>query len=107
MKELRGLGVDFAIYNVVPTGTWTRGSYKGCDICEIDERRKIYREFHDKLAEFCKSNGYKIIDVWDATVGPDGSTKPEYKSDEVHFNDRVVPILQKEIERVFGHSARI
>lgn len=94
-KILSDAGVDFAFYNVVPTGTWGNLS------CEIGLRKRIYREFHDKLALYCRENGYKIVDVWDLVAGEDGFAKPEYKQDEVHLNTKALPILLKEIKRVF------
>ena len=102
-KMLSEIGIDFAFYNVVPTGSWAVLDYgNGMKTCEMELRKRIYREFHDKLATYCRENNYKIIDMWDLIAGDYGFTKQEYRQDEVHLNTAVLPIALKEIARVFS-----
>jgi len=102
MNLLKERGIDFAVLNIPPTGTWGHLSYsKNHQTCEMGLRKRIYGEFHDKLRKFCLENGYKLIDVWDLVIGEDGFTKHEYKADEVHLSKKALSILMKEVDEVF------
>lgn len=100
-KILSDMGIDYAFYNIVPTGTWKHLRYSEYATCEMELRQRIYREFHDKLAEYCRKNGRKLVDIWDSVADEDGFTKHEFRQDEVHLNTKALPIILKEIEQVF------
>ncbi len=108
MKILKELGINFAIYNIVPANMEPdfykhySGRYSSCP---RDERKTIYREFHDRLNAFCNANGYKIVDTWDVTAAADGFIKPEYRAgDDVHLTDAAFPAVKERIYKVFGIS---
>lgn len=57
------------------------------------EAANIYREFNNKLKDFCLSNNFYYFDLYSKTVGPDGRAKPEFLRDEVHLNKKVFSIV--------------
>jgi len=98
-KPIIDMGIDFAIYSVLPAGRWCNPSNQWCP---LDPRIQIHKEFHEKLSMECKIRGYKMVDVWDKIVDETGNhTQQKYLCDPVHLNGNAIPILIAEINRVF------
>jgi hypothetical protein len=92
----------FAVYNVLPAGTWQGPeiNWKGIST-PVQVRSIIHSEFHYKINEMCRRHNFKVIDMWPDILGDDGFTKKELKCDEVHLGDGALPLILPRISAVF------
>ena len=108
MALLRGRGVDFAVLNIPPAPNFQSGNvfFSNPRYPRDDKTRiNIYTVFHDALNAYCAANGFKIIDLWPAVLGPDGFATPEYKHEGElygsHLGQHTVPLLEEELRRLW------
>lgn len=102
LSFLKERNVDFAVFNVVPSGIWNRRkSFDGYLIAPHDERGLIHRLYHDRFNKYCFN--YKVIDLWDEILDTEsGHTKSEFLVDEVHLNKSALPIIIKRLSKAFN-----
>jgi hypothetical protein len=88
---------EFAIYNVVPAGCWAKETSLP-DYAPLPIRILCHTELHAKIELMCQTESVPVIDVWPAVLGDDGCAKREYRTDEVHLNEKIVPFLMEQIK---------
>jgi hypothetical protein len=101
MVQLKERGVNFCVYCVSPA-TAVGNEYKYPFYGTPEIRSQINRMFNEKLREFCESNGYKFIDIYDKVTGKDGLMLKEYASDDIHLNKKAVGLARMEIRTKLG-----
>ena len=100
MKQLEDMGVKFIICSTTPAGyeiepylTQTGNTLYIKQFLEqfqymptFQEYAELYKEFNQKLKEFCLSKRYKYLDLYSRFVGPDGHTLREFLWDLQHLD---------------------
>lgn len=101
LDQLRVLDVKFIVCGIPPAGHQENivANPDGTPVypwyASPDVQADIYREFNDKMKLFCQSRGYRYLDIYSKTVGPDGHILPEYAypADDTHLGPKAIPIL--------------
>ena len=68
-------------------------------------RSKITRIFNNKLQILCTENGICFIDMYKPAADDNGLIKPEYKLDDVHLNEKIVPYVRAQLKETFKNWA--
>lgn len=89
LRQVEAKGVNFYVYGT-PAATHQGNEYNYPWYATPEIHVRIYREFNEKLKHHCQQNGYKFLDIYSKTVGPDGHTHPAFMKDSIHF----LPIIQ-------------
>ena len=99
---LRQVKQSFAVFNIVPAGTWQGPeiNWKGITT-PVGIRKTIHNEFHHKINEMCMRQDFKVIDIWPDIMDDSGFAKRELKCDEVHLGKAALPIILTKIAEVF------
>ena len=98
---LRELGVNFLVLGV-PPATAVRNEYRYPFYASPEVHSRISRMFNERLAEFCRDNGYGYIDVHSGFSDGNGFMLKEYAADEIHLNGRVVDFVRGELNARLG-----
>jgi hypothetical protein len=102
--ELKDKGFQLYVCGVVPA-SWREHSTAYPFYGTPDMRSKITRIFNDKLQVFCIENGIRFIDMYEPAADDDGLIKREYKLDDIHLNERIVPHVRAQLRRTFKNWA--
>jgi hypothetical protein len=101
MAQLKQSGVNFCVYCVSPAAN-VDNEYKYPFYGTVEVRSQINRMFNEKLEAFCRSNGYKFIDIYDRVSDKDGLMLKEYADDEIHLNKKAVRLVRGELRDRMG-----
>jgi hypothetical protein len=101
MAQLRERGVNFCVYCVSPAAN-VGNEYKYPFYGTAEIRSQINRMFNEKLGAFCRSNGYKFIDIYDRVSDKDGLMLKEYAGDDIHLNRKAVRLVRGELRDKMG-----
>ncbi len=92
MQQLADMGVKFVILGIPPPGS-EPNIWNVYHFATPEEQAQIYRDFNRQLGEYCESKGFRYLDIYSRTVGPDGHMSPEYAADKTHLGERAQPIM--------------
>jgi hypothetical protein len=101
MREIRELGMAPCICSVAPATT-VGNEYNFLFYASPEVRCEITRMFNEKLAVFCRENGYTYIDIYSRVCDESGLMLPEYAEDKIHLNSRAVSIAKAELRDKLG-----
>jgi len=101
MAQLKRRGVNFCVYCVSPAAN-VGNEYKYPFYGTLEVRSQINRMFNEKLGAFCRSNGYRFIDIYDRVSDKDGLMLKEYAGDDIHLNKKAVRLVRGELRDKMG-----
>jgi hypothetical protein len=101
LKRLRDEGFAICVIGVPPAGR-QENIYKYPFYGSPELRSGISRQFNGKLKEFCKDGGFAFIDIHSQAADAMGFILPEYATDEIHLNGRIVQYVRGKLNDAFG-----
>lgn len=93
------------VWGVIPT--------KNCDMFiekpkekfphygSIKERNFATKLFNQYSYDLCKQHDICFLSIFDYLINEDGSTKSEYYIDQIHLSKKAMPLIMKELEKVY------
>lgn len=94
MQELKDMGIRFYIIGIPPAGH-EKNLYNYPWYATPEIHCNIYREFNQRLRDFCNKKGYRYLDIYARTVDDNGFIKQEFALDDVHLNDNAKLIIME------------
>jgi len=88
----------FVIFNVLPQGE--QGNlFEYDEYADRETRMSITREMNRQLQEACAQSGLWFVNVFDQLVTDGDRRIGEYTFDEVHYSNRIVPLVIEEMKQ--------
>lgn len=97
LKQLDEMGIIFFVYGIPPAAK-QKNVYGYPFYAPPDIRVKIYKEFNERLKEFCKENGYNYIDIQSKVTDEKGFTLNEYADGDVHLNSDIMKFVKRRLK---------
>lgn len=98
LEEVKRKNVNFFVLSIAPASSQKNFfDYPFYGSKEI--RSKIKKEFNQKLKKFCKLKGHKFIDVSSEVSDKKGFILEEYRRDEIHLNEKMIPLVKRELKK--------
>ena len=91
LSDLVSKGYKVVMLSPTPTGT-EKNIYHKPFFADFKTRAKITRDFHQKLKLEAEKKNISYINLYDMVVSKEGGIKNIFRADEVHLNQKVVPI---------------
>jgi hypothetical protein len=104
LTELKDKGFHLYVCSVVPA-SWREHSTAYPFYGSPDMRSRITRIFNNKLQILCTENGICFIDMYKPAADDNGLIKPEYKLDDIHLNEKIVPYVRAQLKKTFKNWA--
>jgi len=101
IKQIKNKGIIPCICSISPA-TIVGNEYNYPFYASPQLRSRITRLFNQRLQELCRNNSYCFIDVYSRVSDCHGFMLSEYAGDEIHLNERVVPLVKQEIQEKLG-----
>lgn len=99
--QIREKGIKLCICSVSPTTT-VGNEYNVPFYASPEIRSHITRKFNEKLQEFCTIHQYPYINIYPKVSDENGIMLKEYAGDQIHLNNKVIPIVRKELNEIIG-----
>jgi len=98
VEEVVEKGFFVALLSITPAGT-EKNLYKKKFFADFATRVKIFKLFNLKLKIESSKRKLLYLDLYSYIVSPDGGINPEFKLDEVHLNNKIVPLTVKLLKK--------
>lgn len=104
--ELRNLGFNIMIYNVIPSSLFDDlecEEYPAFGSCL--QRNEVTRLFNRELNRRCDKNDMLFVSTFDSLIDGTGSTDMSYYMDKVHLSQKAMPMTIKAIVALLQRKA--
>lgn len=88
VSDLKSIGYDISIFNVVPPGEYTTGC---CG--SLYDRKVVTEKMNLCLNKMCGDSNLLFVDIYRYLINDSGFRRCELVSDEAHLNSKVVDIF--------------
>ncbi len=99
LEQLNKMGIDFFVFGIPPTRQKQRRYCSRKFTPKAEMRRRIFKEFNERLKKFCKDNDYKFIDIYPKVIGKNGFMSIKYSADDVHLNGKIDKFVYEQLDK--------
>lgn len=93
IEKLLGMRLNVIVYGV-PPANYQENVYGYDYYAEASVQADIKKIFNKKMKEQCYIKGVKYIEIFYTFSDRDGFILPNYSSDQIHLNNKIIPFIQ-------------
>lgn len=103
LLDLKIKGFLIYVYGIPPASILIDNTYNYSYYGSPNQRSIISQILNVNLEGFCTENKIPYINTQRVTSTPKGFIKPEYTEDKLHLNNKIVPIVRREIYGIISN----
>jgi hypothetical protein len=103
LLHIREMGYTISVYGITPAGSIDINHFRYPYYGTPEQRSMISRKFNERLKEYCIDHNLPFVDVYSITASDQGFIKAEFRGDDIHLNQKIVPFTRQQLKGCFNN----